>query len=257
MIVDKFASLAGRRRLVADRSTLVVTAHPGDFVWRCAGAIALAVSRGERVVIGCLSFGERGESASLWRKGFSLDDVKAQRRAEAAEAAGVLGAEVRFFDAGDYPLQESAELRATLIALYREVRPSVVLTHAARDPYNDDHAVAHAIALRTRVFAQAAGVEGPGEVLDAPPVFCFEPHQPEQCGFVPDVLLDITPVWSRKLDAMRVLAAQSHLVEYYTDLGRRRGTQAARNSGPNLGLPTEVYAEAYQRIYPQVTRELS
>ena len=242
---------------MADRSTLVLSAHPGDFVWRCGGAIALAASRDERVVIGCLSFGERGESASLWRKGYSLDEVKAYRRKEAEVAAAALGAEVRFYDAGDYPLVETPELRAELIALYREVRPSVVLTHAEKDPYNDDHAVAHSIALRTRVFAQAAGVSAPGEVLGAPPVFCFEPHQPEQCGFVPNVLLDITPVWERKLDAMRALAAQGHLVSYYTDLGRRRGTQAARNSGPNLGLPVEVYAEAYQRIYPQATQELS
>ena len=36
---------------MSDRSMLVLSAHPGDFVWRCAGAIALAVSRGERVVI--------------------------------------------------------------------------------------------------------------------------------------------------------------------------------------------------------------
>jgi 4-oxalomesaconate hydratase len=243
-----------RRKFV---TTLVLTAHPGDFVWRCAGAIALAVSRGERVVIGCLSFGERGESASLWHKGFGLDEVKKQRRSEAEAAAEILGAEIRFYDAGDYPLLETPELRADLIALYREVRPSVVLTHAAQDPYNDDHAMAHAIALRTRVFAQAPGVAPPAEVLDAPPVFCFEPHQPEQCGFVPNVLLDITPVWERKLAAMQVLAAQGHLVSYYNGLGQRRGTQAARNSGPNLGLPTEVYAEAYQRVYPQVTRELS
>jgi 4-oxalomesaconate hydratase len=54
-----------------------------------------------------------------------------------------------------------------------------------------------------------------------------------------------------------VLAAQGHLVTYYTDLGQRRGTQASRNSGPNLGLPNECYAEAYQRLFPQVTQELS
>jgi 4-oxalomesaconate hydratase len=71
------------------------------------------------------------------------------------------------------------------------------------------------------------------------------------------VLLDITPVWERKVEAMAILGAQAHLVSYYTELGRRRGTQAARNSGPNLGLPSEVYAEAYQRIFPQVTQELS
>jgi 4-oxalomesaconate hydratase len=236
---------------------LVVTAHPGDFVWRCAGAIALAVRRGERVVIGCLSFGERGESASLWRQGLRLDQIKSHRRAEAEEAAAVLGAELRCFDANDYPLEETPALRAELIAAYREIQPSVVLTHARKDPYNDDHAVAHAIATRTRVLAQAPGVSGPGDVIGAPPVFCFEPHQPEQCGFVPDVLLDITPVWERKVAAMRVLGAQRHLVDYYTELGKRRGTQAARNSGPNLGLPNDVYAEAYQRIFPQVTQELS
>lgn len=39
------------------RSTLVVTAHAEDFVWRAGGAIALAASRGERVTIACLTFG--------------------------------------------------------------------------------------------------------------------------------------------------------------------------------------------------------
>jgi 4-oxalomesaconate hydratase len=236
---------------------LVLTAHPGDFVWRAAGAIALATSRGGRVVIGCMSYGERGESASLWRKGYGLDDVKAHRRAEAEKAAGLLGAEIRFFDAGDYPLVERPGLLHNLVDLYREVQPSVVLTHAAADPYNFDHATAHAVALKARVLAQAPGVAGPGEVIGAPPVFCFEPHQSEQCGFVPDVLLDVTTVWDRKREAMEALAAQGHLWTYYTDLGRRRGVQAARNSGPNLGLPSEVFAEAYQRVYPQVTQELS
>jgi 4-oxalomesaconate hydratase len=255
-IVDNLAA-DSEEECMSSRSLLVLTAHPGDFVWRAGGAIALAASRGERVVIGCMSFGERGESASLWRQGLTLDQVKAHRRGEAEKAATVLGAEARFYDAGDYPLVETPELLRDLVALYREVQPSVVLTHAAQDPYNHDHGTAHSIAVRARVLAQGAGVEGPGEVIGAPPVFCFEPHQPEQCGFVPDVLLDITSVWDRKREAMATLEAQGHLVTYYTDLGRRRGTQAARNSGPNLGLPTDVIAEAYQRVYPQVTQELS
>lgn len=242
---------------MADRSMLVLSAHPGDFVWRCGGAIALSVARGERVVIGCMSFGERGESASLWLKGFDLDQVKAHRRAEAQRAAEVLGAEIRFYDTGDYPLVETPGLIHDLVSLYREIQPAVVLTHAPQDPYNPDHAAAYTIATRARVFAQAPGVAAPGEVIGAPPVFCFEPHQPEQCGFTPDVLLDITDAWERKRTAMEVLGAQSHLVTYYTDLGRRRGTQAARNSGPNLGLPHDTVAEAYQRIFPQVTRELA
>jgi 4-oxalomesaconate hydratase len=236
---------------------LVVTAHPGDFVWRAGGALALAASRGQRAVIACLTFGERGESASAWRAGRTLAEVKDIRRAEGEKAAGLLGAEVRFFDAGDYPLRETPELSAALIDLYRELQPAIVLTHALADPYNMDHPKAAEIALQARVLAQAAGVPGPGEVIGAPPVFSFEPHQSEVCGFVPDVLLDITAVWETKLAAMRALGAQSHLVDYYTDLGKRRGVQAQRNSGPNLGLPATTLAEAYQRVYPQVTTELS
>jgi 4-oxalomesaconate hydratase len=236
---------------------LVVTAHPGDFVWRAAGALALAASRGQRAVIACLTFGERGESASAWRAGKTLEEVKQLRRAEGEKAAGLLGAEVRFFDAGDYPLRETPELTAGLVDLYRELQPGTVLTHALADPYNPDHPRAAEIALQARVLAQAPGVPGPGEVIGAPPVFSFEPHQSEVCGFVPTVLLDITPVWETKLAAMHALGTQGHLVEYYTDLGRRRGVQAQRNSGPNLGLPATTLAEAYQRLYPQVTTELS
>jgi 4-oxalomesaconate hydratase len=241
---------------MSGRSMLVVTAHPGDFVWRAGGAIALAVSRAERVTIACLSYGERGESARLWREGATLEQVKAARRAEGERAAAILGAEIEFFDAGDYPLVETPDVLSRLVDLYRAVQPAVVLTHGAADPYNDDHPTAGTIARRARQLAQAAGVPGPGQPIGAPPVFCVEPHQPEQCGFLPDVLLDITPVWDVKRRAMEVFESQRHLWEYYTDLGRRRGVQAARNSGPNLGLPVDAYAEAFERVFPQVTSRL-
>ena len=52
---------------------------------------------------------------------------------------------------------------------------------------------------------------------------------------------------------MESMAAQQHLVEYYSDLSRRRGTQAVRNSG-RKGI---THAEAYQRVFPQVTGELA
>lgn len=61
-------------------------------------------SEGYRLKIVCLSYGERGESQWAWKSaGVRLEDVKAQRRAEAEEAAAILGAEIEFFDVGDYP----------------------------------------------------------------------------------------------------------------------------------------------------------
>lgn len=232
---------------------LVISAHAGDFVWRAGGSIALAAERGERAKVVCLSFGERGESAKAWRAGRTLKEIKEIRRTEAENAAAALGAEIEFLDAGDYPLQESAELVDRLVGVYRELNPSVVLTHPLADPYNGDHPAASRMALQARVLAQAVGYDAPGEPLGAPPVFFFEPHQPEQCGFVPQVLLDITAVFDKKRAAMECLPAQQHMWDYYTDLARRRGVQLKRNAGPNLGLPHATMGEAYMRLYPQVT----
>jgi 4-oxalomesaconate hydratase len=237
-------------------STLVISAHAADFVWRAGGAIALAVSRGEQVQVVCLSFGERGESASAWRAGNSLEQVKAIRRDEAAAAANVLGAQLAFLDAGDYPLTGSAELIDRLVRIYREVSPDVVLTHPLQDPYNYDHPAAGEMALRARVLAQAVGYPAPGDPTGAPPVFQFEPHQPEMCGFKPDVLLDITEVFAVKRKAMECMQAQQHLWEYYSDLAKRRGTQLKRNAAPNLGFPANTMGEAYMRVFPQTTDRL-
>jgi len=237
-----------------DGPVLVISAHAGDFVWRAGGAMALAAARGAPVTVVCLTFGERGESARAWREGKQLDEIKAIRRDEAASAASVLGASIEFLDAGDYPLRESAELVDQIVRCYRRISPAVVLTHPLADPYNPDHAAAARMTLQARVLAQAAGYEAPGEPLGAPPV--FEPHQPEQCDFKPQVLLDITQVFAVKRRAMEALVAQQHMWEYYTDLARRRGVQLRRNAGPNLGVAHDTMAEAYMRVYPQVTAVL-
>lgn len=238
-------------------ATLVVSAHAADFVWRAGGAIALAASRGERVTVVCLSYGERGESASAWRAGKTLDEIKQLRRTEAQAAADTLGARIEFLDAGDYPLPRSDELTDRLVRVYRDVRPDVILTHTRQDPYNQDHPAAAQHALDARVLAQAAGYPAPGEPIGAPPVFLFEPHQPEMCDFKPDILLDITPVFGTKRKAMECMAAQQHLWDYYTDLAKRRGTQLRRNAGPNLGLAHNTMGEAYMRVFPQVTGVLA
>ncbi len=237
-------------------SLLVISAHVGDFVWRAGGAIALYAARGHEVTIVCLAYGERGESALHWRQGLDLQAVKQARHAEAEAAAKILGGRLLAFDGDDYPLEETPELLYRLVNVYREVRPTLVLTHSERDPWNRDHETAYAIATKARIVAQAPGHEPETEVIGAPPVFLFEPHQTEFSGFMPDVLLDITAVWDRKLEAMHCMEGQQHLWDYYTDVAVRRGVQAQRNSGPNLGLVSDTKAEAYQRVFPQVAHEL-
>lgn len=239
---------------VSPKSALVVTAHPGDFVWRAGGAIALHAAKGYRVKIVCLSYGERGESQWVWKKaGVAMAEVKAQRRAEAEKAAQILGAEIEFFDAGDYPLRTTPEMLDRLIDIYREVRPAFVLTHSLEDPYNVDHPEATRFAQEARIVAQAAGHKpDPGRAYAAPPVFLFEPHQPEMCNFKPNVILNIDEVWEKKRQVFEILAAQKHLWDYYTRVALQRGMQGGRNTGRAM-----TYGEAYQRLFPMVLEELA
>lgn len=234
-------------------TALVVSAHSADFVWRAGGAIALHAARGFRIVVVCLSFGERGESAKLWRRpGTTLDEVKRSRRAEAEKAAAILGAEVQFWDLGDYPLRFDDGVLYRLADLYRELRPSFVLTHPPEDPYNFDHPLASRLAQEARIVAQAHGHRPDLPVIGAPPVFFFEPHQPEQCRWRPDVLLDITPVWERKRQAIEAMEGQEHLWEYYTRVALQRGAQASRNSDRRV-----TYGEGYMRLFPEVVEALA
>lgn len=240
------------------KSALVVSAHAADFVWRCGGAIALHRELGFDVAIACLSFGERGESANLWRReGATLKKVKAARRREAESAAAVLGAsDIDFFDLGDYPLEVGREARFRLVDLMRRVRPAFILTHSQYDPYNVDHSLASRLVLECRMIAQAWG-HNPGETpIGSPQVYLFEPHQTEQMHWKPDALLDITSVWGKKRAAIERMAGQEHLWSYYTNVAENRGNHFRRNSGGQAGGRDARYAEAFQSVFPRAVDSL-
>jgi 4-oxalomesaconate hydratase len=235
------------------KTALVISAHSADFVWRAGGAIALHVEKGYRVRVICLSFGERGESAKLWKLGgMTLQRVKDDRRREAQAAADILGCDVVFLDLGDYPMRVNDDVLYTLVDHYRELNPAFVLSHSLADPYNFDHPEAARLAQEARIIAQAHGHKPGQAVLGAPPVFLFEPHQTEQCNWRPDAFLDIGPVWEKKRKAFECMAAQEHLWEYYTRVALQRGNQAARNSGLKV-----TYGEAYQRVFPSLMDTLA
>ena len=171
-------------------TALVVSAHSADFVWRAGGAIALHAARGVAMTVICLSYGERGESAKLWRQdGMTLARVKAERQKEAEAAAAHLGvADIQFWDLGDYPISLTQESLHRLVDVYRTIHPAFVLTHSTRDIYNHDHPAVTDFAQHARIIAQAEGHDPGHTVVGAPQVLQFEPHQPEQCGWEPNVL---------------------------------------------------------------------
>jgi 4-oxalomesaconate hydratase len=243
---------------MADRTALVVSAHSADFVWRCGGAIALHQENGVAVTIVCLSYGERGESAKLWKEtGATLEAVKSARCREAENAAAALGAhDIQFFDLGDYPLEMDREAKFRLVDVIRKVQPDFMLSHSLEDPYNTDHPYAARLTLECRMIAQAWGHKPGDKILGAPQLYLFEPHQTEQCGWKPDTILDITPVWDKKKAAIERMEGQQHLWDYYTNVAENRANQFRRNSGGQAGGREAKYAEAFQSVFPRTVDEL-
>jgi 4-oxalomesaconate hydratase len=178
-----------------------------------------------------------------------LERVKAEWQQEAEAAARQLGvADIQFWDLGDYPIRLSEAALYRLIDVYRGLSPAFVLTHSSKDIYNQDHPAVSDFAQPARIIAQAHG-HNPGQtVLGAPPVFLFESHQPEQCEWQPNVLLDITPVWRKKRAAIQCMAGQEHLWEYYTRVALQRGAQAARNSEKKISCGESVFPHVVEGL---------
>lgn len=244
---------------MANKTVLVVSAHAADFVWRAGGAIALHEKLGYDVTVVCLSFGERGESAKLWKKGdTTVENVKAERRKEAEAAAKVLDIhDIQFFDLGDYPIDLGKTSQFRFVDVIRKVQPTFMMSHSFWDPYNTDHMNTTRFLLECRMIAQAWG-HNPGEkVLGAPQVYLFEPHQTEQMNWKPDVFLDITEVWDQKRAAIECMQGQEHLWQFYTNVAQNRGNHFRRNSGGMAGGRDARYAEGFQSVFPRTVDELS
>ena len=237
----------------SQKRLLVVSAHSADFVWRAAGAIATVVEGGGEAHVVSLSYGERGESGELWKEPDQTEErVKEIRHGEALTAASALGAGFRSFDLGDYPLVVDAAAVGRLTDLIRELEPQLIITHAALDPFNPDHGLAHDATVQARQLAGGAGVASAFKTIAPPELLIFEPHQPELCGFVPTTFLDITPVWDKKLAAMEAMGAQGYLKQYYSERAEHRANHARRISGRK----DIKQAEAFMREIPVVVDAL-
>jgi 4-oxalomesaconate hydratase len=238
---------------ISDQKVLVISAHAVDFVWRCGGAMARYSEAGSVVRIVDLSFGERGESAEVWKssKSITVDEVKAVRKQEAMKSAEILGADIRFLDFGDHPLVLDEKRCMKLVDELRDFRPTIVLTHHTTDPLNNDHPETTKAYLWALRCAQVSGVNRESKPIGPVKTRLFEPDQPEFCDFKPDTFIDITPVMDRKIQAMTVVASQNYLVPNYIGRAQARAYFAQKISG-NKNIK---FAEAYQRFEPYVGTE--
>jgi LmbE family N-acetylglucosaminyl deacetylase len=204
---------------------LAVGAHPDDVEIGCGGLLAM---EGLSKHILHLSNGETSKYA----------DEKT-RKEEAEAAARVLSARVHFFDIPGRRIATDEALCLRLVVLIREIRPDYLITHWKRDGH-PDHQGAHHL-VRQAFFLSGASVDA-----DAPPWKCrnllyFHPFS-SGYGFVPEFVLDITAVYSKKLEALRCHRSQESFVLPQADA-------VSRYFGQNSGVEK---AEPFRAEFPLV-----
>src|SRR6187431_1990731 len=92
---------------------LAVVAHPDDAELLCAGTLARAKNDGAAIAICVLCNGDKGQPSK------PIKNLKAVRRREMKEAAGLLGAELFFGEFSDATLSDGVPGRKRLIEIYR------------------------------------------------------------------------------------------------------------------------------------------
>ena len=174
---------------------LAVGAHPDDAEIGCGGLLAMA---GTPKHILHLTHGETSKYAD-----------GPTRKGEAEEAGRVLSAQVHFLGIPGrrVSLDETALLR--LIELIRNVRPDFLITHWERDGH-PDHQGAHQL-VRAAFYLSGAKVDVGVPGWKCRNLLYFHPFS-SAYRFSPEFVLDITPVYGTKLEALRCHRSQEPFI---------------------------------------------
>jgi bacillithiol biosynthesis deacetylase BshB1 len=169
-------------------------AHPDDVELTSAGLAALLARHGHRVVIVDLT---RGEAASR--------GTPEQRAREAEQAARVLGVAAReTIGLPDLGIDRgSAEQARAVIECLRRHRPRLVVAPDRNDPHPDHVESSHLIE-RACYLAGLARHPAAGE-RHRPDRLLFAPYRELER---PQLVVDVTPVWEQRVEALRAHASQ-------------------------------------------------
>ena len=231
------------------KKMLVVSAHPGDVLWRCAGAVAKHIQNGGEARIVSLTYGIAGESVALWKQpDMNWDKAKAIRTAQFEKVREVLGAQsAEIWDQNEYPFRPTLGDMYQLAGYLRIYQPDIVLTHHSSDPLNPDHGSILQYVMDSLEIANADGIQIDGTTpgFPRPAIYCFEPHASEASDFKPNVFIDLTDVWDIKDRAMACMEDKASIRKAYTERAVLRATNAK-----SFGRSGCKYAEAYRAVYP-------
>ncbi len=177
---------------------LAIAAHPDDVEIACSGTLMLHIAKGHKVGVLDLTQGERGTRGS-----------GELRLVEAAASARILGLHAREnLGLADCFFQNDPESQQKLIAQIRRFRPEIVLCNAPEDRH-PDHGRAAQLIVESCFYSGLPKIETfwEGQKQEA-----WRPkqvyHYIQDRFLIPDFVIDITPYWEKKTEALKAYGSQ-------------------------------------------------
>jgi|DewCreStandDraft_5_1066085.scaffolds.fasta_scaffold06367_7 LmbE family N-acetylglucosaminyl deacetylase len=223
---------------------LVILAHPDDPEFFCGATIARWTEAGHQVSYCLLTCGDKG-THDRQMSGDQLCGIRHQEQLQAASHLGVK--QVQFLDFPDGYLVPDLQLRRAITRVIRKERPDVVVTCDPQLLFVGDERINHpdhraaGQACVDAIFPAARDHLYFPELLEEG----LEPHIVREVwvslAVEPNVVLDVTNLWERKIEA--ILCHKSQIADEEA-LRKRMKNRLAKDSTPERPR----YEEAFRRI---------
>lgn len=186
---------------------LVIAVHPDDAELCCSGTIIKHILQGKKVGIVDLTRGELGTRGTA-----------ETRYEEAASASKIMGVAVREnLQMKDGFFMNDEEHQRKVIRVIRKYQPEIILTNAEDDRHSDHGRAA-------QLVEDATFLSGLVKIETEDNGHKQQPWRPDillhfiQDRFIkPDILIDVTDFWDKKLESIRAYKSQFHSGDYSSD----------------------------------------
>ena len=214
---------------------LAIGVHPDDVELSCSGTLLQHQSQGKTFGILDLTRGELGTRGSA--------EIRSR---EAAKGAEILGAAFRVnLGMKDGLFQYTPENIKKIVAVIRACQPKIVLANAISDRH-PDHGRAAKLTADACYYAGLAKIETQDEAGNAQERWRPDAvyHYIQDYNLQPDVLVDISKHWTKKLESILAYSSQFFVSE--------DSVYANELSSPISGKDFLQFIEAKARTYGRV-----
>lgn len=183
---------------------IVIGAHPDDCEYAAGGTAALLSNMGHAVKFVAVTNGDAGHQTM---KG---QELAARRYLETQEVAKRLGVIYDVLDNHDGALLPTLEVRLQIIKKIREWNADVVIAPRPND-YHPDHRYTGVLVQDAAYMVEVPNVAPEVPALRKTPVFLYaQDHFQRPNPFRPDIVVDISNVYERKISAI-----DAHVSQFY------------------------------------------